>query len=270
MKKNILNKLLILSCLLIVFGCKAKKQLVSTPPAAPSAAATVAAVKPANPVDAIKAAQLNFTTFSGKANAKLDIDGEKNDVVLTIHINKDKEIWVSVSVTVLITMEVARAVITPDSIYILNKLQSVYLKKPFSYLYPYANRQINYKMLESILVGNALPEILADKNTTFQTDNDKTTLSGTLEDLVYGLMLNPDMKVAQLSLSNHNAGQSLVVNNAEFIPAGGKTVPSQIDIQSTAENKKNQVNLHYTKVDLDQPLQYPFNIPESYKPADGN
>src|ERR1700744_2845200 len=150
MRKNILNKLLVLSCLVIGFGCKAKKQLVSTP--SPVAPQPVATVKLADQMEAIKATQLNFNTFSGKANAKLDIDGEKNDVVLNIRINHDKEIWVSVSVTVLVTVEVARAIITPDSIQTMDKLHGLYLKKPFSYIYQYASKQINYKMLESLLV----------------------------------------------------------------------------------------------------------------------
>jgi len=78
------------------------------------------------------------------------------------------------------------------------------------------------------------------------------------------------MRPARLDLSDHNAGQSLQVINSGTIPAGNKNIPAQIDIQSTAQNKKIQVNLRYTKVDLDQPLQYPFNIPDSYKSADEN
>jgi hypothetical protein len=266
MKRNILNKLFIAGCLLAMVSCKAKKVLV----AAPTAAAPVATVKPVNPMEAVKAAQLTFNTFSAKADAKLDVDGDSNDVDLTIRINHGKEIWVSVSKTVLISFELARVVITPDSILLINKLQSVYLRKPFSYIYAYSNKKVSYKMLEAILVGNAIPEIINDNNANFQTNGGNTTLSGTLEDLVYTLMLGNDKKVGQFNLSNHNEGQSMQVNNGVFMPAGDKTAPSQIDIQSTAQNKKILVNLHYTKIDLDQPLQYPFSIPERYTPADGN
>ncbi len=45
-------------------------------------------------------------------------------------------------------------------------------------------------------------------------------------------------------------------------------VPSQIDILSTIGDKKIQANLRYTKADFDQPLEFPFNIPERYAPAD--
>jgi hypothetical protein len=263
MKKNILNKLFIISCLLVMVSCTAKKKLiVANKPVA-------ATPKPPNEMTTVMSHQLNFNTFSAKANTKLAIDGNSNDVTLNLRINHDKEIWVSVAAT-LLNIEIARAVITPDSIKILNKLQSVYIKKPFSYIYSYTNNQINYKMLESILVGNALPEILKDDNARFQTNNGNTDVSGNLEDLLYKLLLDTDMKGIQLNLTNQNQGQSLQVNNGNFIPVNNRLVPSQIDIQSVSQNKKIQVNLHYTKVDLDEPLQYPFNIPERYTPADGN
>jgi hypothetical protein len=266
MKRNILNKLLTAGCLLVMImvSCKAKKLLVNTPAVPP---ATV--VKPVNRMNAVKEAQLNFNTFSAKANTTLGIDANNNDVILNIRINRDREIWVSVAATIL-NVEVARAVITPDSINIINKLQGVYIKKPFSYVYKYANKQINYKMLESLLVGNAIPEILNDNNADFKPASENTEISDSLQELLYKLLLGPDMKVRQFSLSNQSVGQSLQVNNNAFIQVDGKIVPSQIDIQSVSQNKKIQVNLHYTKVDIDQPLQYPFSIPERYTPADEN
>ena len=263
MKKNILNKIGIALCLLVIVSCKARKPIVVTPP--PVLTPTVAG-KPVNPIDAIKAQQLNFNTFSAKASTSLDIDGNSNDVTLNIRINRDKKIWVSV--TAILGIEVARALITPDSILLINKLQGLYVKKPFSFVHTYAGKQVNYKTLESLLVGNALPEILNDKNTDIQTSNGNTTLSGNLQNVVYKLLLGSDKRVVQLNLSNPAEAQTLQVTDKEFIQAGNKIVPSKIDIQSAIKNKKIQVNLHYTRVDFDQQLDYPFNIPERYKPAD--
>jgi hypothetical protein len=265
MKKNILNKLFIISCLLVMVSCTAKRKLIVANANKPVAATP----KRTSEMTTVMSHQLNFNTFSAKANTKLAINGNSNDVTLNLRINRDKEIWVSVAAT-LLNIEIARAVITPDSIKILNKLQGVYIKKPFSYIYSYTNNQINYKTVESILVGNALPEILKDDNARFQTDNGNTDISGNLQDLLYKLLLDTGMKGIQLNLTNQNQGQSLQVNNSSFIPVNNRIVPSQIDIQSVSQNKKIQVNLRYTKVDLDEPLQYPFNIPERYTPADGN
>jgi hypothetical protein len=263
MKKNIANKVLLLCCLAAMVSCKAHKQLIATP--VTKKTATPAENSVMNKLAAIKGGQVAFNTFSGKANTRLDINGNSNDVTLNIRINRDKEIWVSI--TALLGIEVARAMITPDSIKIINKLQGLYIKKPFSYIYAYASKQVNYKTIESLLVGNAMPEML-NKNANFQTVGGNTTLSGNMQDLVYMLMVGPDMKVAQLHLTNQDQGQSLQVNNANFIQAANRIVPSQINIESVIKDKKILANLHYTKVDFDQLLEYPFNIPERYAPAD--
>ncbi len=265
MKRNILNKIGIALCLLVIVSCKARKPIVVTPP--PVAPPPVAN-KTVNPIDVIKAQQLNFNTFSAKADAALDIDGQKYDVTLTTRIARDKKIWVSVVKTVLLDIELARVLITPDSILMVDKWNKVYLKKPFSFIYTYGGKQFNYKTLESLLIGNALPEILNDKNTAIQTQNDNTTLSGSLQNVMYKLLLGPSKRVTQLNLSNPAEAQTLQVANKEFTQSGNKIVPSQIDIQSAIKSKKIQVNLQYTRVDFDQQLEYPFSIPESYKPAD--
>jgi hypothetical protein len=264
MKKNISNKLAIAVCLLVMGSCKARKPLVVVPvPVTPPANTN----KPVNPIDAIKAQQLNYNTFAAKSSTTLDIDGNSNDVTLNIRINRDKKIWVSV--TALLGIEVARALITPDSVLVINKLQHVYIKKPFSFIHAYASKQINYKTLEALLVGNAMPGVLNDNRTVIApADNGNTTLSGNLQDLVYKLLLNPGKKAAQLNLSNPAEAQTLQVINYTFIQVDNKVVPSQIDIQSAIKSKKIKVNLQYSKVDFDQQLDYPFNIPESYSPAD--
>jgi hypothetical protein len=213
---------------------------------------------------AIKAQQVNFNTFSGKAKTNLDINGNSNDVTLNIRINKGKKIWVSI--TAILGVEVARAVITPDSILLINRLEGVYMKKPFSYVYAYASKQVNYKTLESLLIGNAIPELLTEKS-EFVTTSNTTTLSGSLDDLLYKLIVGADNKVTQTNLNNQNEGQSLQVANNAFIQASNRILPSQIDIASVVKDKKVHINLHYTKVDFDQQLEYPFSIPDRYEPA---
>jgi hypothetical protein len=256
-------KWLAVCCLLLMFSCKAKKQLVVVRPA------PVAAVTPGNDkrdkLNAIRANQTPFTTFSGKARTKLALSGSSNDVTLNIRIKRDQKIWVSI--TAIAGIEVARALITPDSIKILNKFQSVYISKPFSYIYKYTGGQFSYKTLESLLAGNAIPELLTER-ADFQYNNGNLTLTGNLQDVIYKLMMGPDLKAIQTNLDNSVAGQSLQVVNGTFIRVGNFTVPSQIDISSVVKDKKIQVNLHYVKIELDKPLDFPFNIPASYSPAD--
>ena len=266
MKENTLNKLLIVCCLLAMFSCKTRKHLVANPNT--TAVNTVQAVKPVNDInlklDPIRAQQINFNTFAGKARTTLNLNGNSNDVTLNIRISKDKKIWVSI--TALLGIEVARALITPDSIQVLNRLQGLYIDKPFSYVHTFTNPQVDFTMLQALLVGNAVPSLMND-STNYQAAGSGIMLSGNLQDIIYKMVLGTDMRVTQTNLSNQDAGQSLQVNDNTFVLTGNQKVPSQIDIASVAKDKKVQVNLHYVKIDLNQPQDYPFNIPADYSPA---
>jgi hypothetical protein len=45
-------------------------------------------------------------------------------------------------------------------------------------------------------------------------------------------------------------------------------MPSQIDIVSSAGNKKANINLHYNSAEYDKVLEYPFSIPDRFTPVD--
>lgn len=263
MRKNIANKIAVLCCAVIIAtGCKARKQMMAAP--VTTAPPVVADNSKANTIAAIKSRQLNFNTFSGKASAALDIDNNSNNVTMNIRIDRGKQIWVSI--TALLGIEVARASITPDSIRIINKLQGVYIKKPFNYVHTYAGKQVNYTTIESLLTGKAVPELVSMDADLQKADNN-ITLSGKMQQLLYKMLFNPDMKLAQLDLSDSVQQQSLTVTNSNFVLVEGRTLPSQINIGSNLKGKKIAVNLEYSKVELDRALEYPFNIPETYTPA---
>ena len=269
MKRSILNKILAAAIMLLVFGCKAKKQLVQTnvnnQPAVTDSAAAVPAAKTDNSksekLAAIQSRQINFNTFSGKARTKLEIDGKGYDVTLNIRIQKNKQIWVSISA--IAGIEVARALITPDSIKIINKLQSVYLKKPFSYVYQYTGRQINYGTVEAIVVGNAVPEFV-NADAQISANGNNTIISGILNDLAYQTTFGADLKVASLRLSNQKSSQKLDVNNSSFIQADNRILPSVIAISSAAGQNSFKADLHYIKTDFDQAIDAPFKEPKNY------
>jgi hypothetical protein len=261
MRRSTLNKLLIV-CIcgsLSAFGCKAKKQAVVAPEPV-----TTTPDKSLNKLDAIRSSQLSYSTFSGKAKTKLDINGSSNDVTLNIRIQNGKKIWVSV--TAIAGIEVARALITPDSLQVINKLQGLYMQKPFSYIYSYTSQQINFDSLEALLVGNAIPQLL-NEDAKLQADSGRTVMTGNLRELAYKLVLGAGLKVNHTELSDLVADQSLTVDNNVFIAAANRVLPSQIDLSSVMPKKKVKMSLHYIKVDFDQPLEFPFSIPSGYSPA---
>jgi hypothetical protein len=263
MRRSILNKVLVVFCIAAIFGCKAKKQVIVRKA---DSAATVPTVNVAlAKIQAIRSKQTNFNTFSGRAKTKLNIDGKSNDVTLNVRIQHGKKIWVSI--TALLGIEVARALITPDSILVINRLQSVYFKKPFSFIHSYAGKQANYQTVESLLVGNAIAELLNENSKVETAANGNTTINGSLQSLVYNLLVGPDMKVTKTSFANSVARQSLQVTNSQFVQADNRIIPSQINITSNVQNKSIQAELQYNRTEFDRVLEYPFSIPGGFEPA---
>jgi hypothetical protein len=263
MRKNILNKIALIILLIVAASCKSKKLVVVQRPTKDTTAVKTNDV--AEKLAAIRSKQVTFNTFSGKAKTKLVINNDDNDCTLNIRVNRDQKIWVSI--TAIAGLEVARALITPDSIQVVNRFQNLYLKKPFSYINRFAGRQVNFKTLQSLLVGNAIGELL-NENAKFTPEGSNTGVTGNMMGMVYKLLLGPDMKVTQTNLANQAAGQTLQVTNRVFIQADSRVVPSQIDITSAAPGNKVIANLRYTTVEFDRVLEYPFNIPKGYQPAD--
>ena len=256
MKKDILNKLFLVFIGIILFSCSAKKAVLK-----PTIPTVKTNTNKENKLLAINAAQFNFNTLSIKAKADLTFGNNSNDVSMNIRIKKNEIIWVSI--TAIAGLEVARALITPDSIKILNRFESTYTKKPFKYIYEFTNDQIKFSTLQSILIGNVISEALNGKSELLLQGN-QSSLSGLLNTLSYHIHLNEQNKVIQSNFKDEKAGQMLNVNYADFLAVTGTTIPHAVNLKSQASRKNLEINLKYTRVNMNEALDYPFSVPSRF------
>lgn len=258
MKKNISNSILSLLFISVLFSCKAKKEIVR--PGVPASAEVVNIVK-AKRLTQIKNNVSKYSTLSIRAKTDLEIDNSSNDVTMNIRIDHERAIWVSV--TAIAGLEVARALITPDSVKIMNKLEGTYLKKPFSYLYEYASNQINFNTLEDIFAGNPVKETVTEKS-NLSIKGKQPVLSGMLESLAYQIMFNEKDKVVQTILKDERALQSLVISYGDFIKVQDQDFPHLVNIRSRADRKSIVIDLKYNRVALNETLDMPFSVPRRF------
>ena len=259
-------------CILFLLGlfasCKTKKAVaVSGSPSDSVPAAVV--VQPAesivdvraNKLESIKNKEANFTTYSGKAKAALTIGSNSNDVTMNIRIKNNEAIWVSV--TAIAGLEVARALITPDSVRVINRLENEYIKKPFSYLYEFTNNKINFATLQSVLIGNAISEFIT-VSTEVNINGAQADLKSNIGSMMYKLLVNDQDKITQTTLSDAAAGQSLTVTYGDFQVVSQQLVPHTIVMKSQAKSKNINLDLRFTKIEFDMPVDIPFRVPDRY------
>lgn len=266
MKKNFITSLALILLILTTYSCKSKKELVKSKPTTEtgpmeSTSKTEASIFRKKALSE----QFDFKTLSIKAKADLNINNNKNNVSMTLRLRKDEAIWVSV--TALAGLEVARALITPDSIKVLNRLQEIYMAKPFSYIYRFTNRKIDFKAVQAILLGNPFPGTIND-STAIQVSGSDTHMNGKMESLVYTLIFNSMNKLTFNHVKDSIHGQTMEVTYGNFEAVSGTRLASEVHLKTAAGRQAVAIGLKYTSVTINEPVEFPFSIPKRFTKMD--
>ncbi|MEO6670315.1 MAG: DUF4292 domain-containing protein, partial [Ferruginibacter sp.] len=102
-------------------------------------------------VAAFKSHYIDFKTFSAKI--KVDTKGKSPDITAVVRILKDSAIWISLSATIL-NVEIYRALITRDSVILLNKRDKEVQYRSLDYLQEVTEVPFDFSTLQDLLVGN--------------------------------------------------------------------------------------------------------------------
>lgn len=265
MKRNILNKGIVLLLVFSAFGCRTRKPIAPVVVAPAPTTEARAAFNKAEVLRNISAKQINFNTLLLKAKADLSINNNTNGVSMNIRMQRDKAIWISVSVQVL--GEVARTLITPDSIKIINKLESTYTRKPFSYIYQFTNKQIDFRTLQDIFIGNPLAGTLS-LTSKVDVNGGRSQVSGDLSGLAYQLLFSTANNLLQSNITDTATSQALTISYGQYKAVGGQEIPHAISIKSGAAKKSINLDMQYTHVGLNEPVDFPFSVPKRFTVKD--
>ena len=262
MKRNILNSILFISLIAFGTGCRPKKVIVATPPTNAGENTVVKVDEKPENLKLLKGKDLPFNTLALKGKANLNMNGDENNVTMTIRIEKDKKIWVSI--TAIAGIEVARVVVTPDSLLLRNNLQKTFTKKPFNYIHGFANKQVTFSLLQSILSGNTIGSLMTETSSLVQ-DNGVWVLSGTTTNLDYRVVFNTLLKVAETTLNDARSAQALKVVYGNYTPVNKALFPSSLKISSMAGAKKINVDIEFVKIESNVPVEFPFSVPKNFE-----
>lgn len=259
MKRSISSSILLISAVVFLGSCRPKKLIVTAPPVTE----TVVADKKSDNFKTLAAKQLNYETLVLKGKADLHIDGDENNVTLNVRIKKDNAIWFSVT-ALGGAIEAARGIITPDSIWIMNRLQKTATKKPFTYIHQFTNPQVNFGWLQAILTGNNIKELMTEK-ADLKQENGVWVVSGMQSSMAYGVLFNTLLKTTTLTLNDAKAAQGLKVNYDKYTMVNEGLFPSDVKITSAVGNKKISVAVEFVKIEHNVPVEFPFTVPQSFE-----
>lgn len=245
--------------MLVFASCKTKRKIAMPSHDTPTE------VRAANEAS-IKTFELNnldFYTFSGRAKTKIELDEKVHDVTLNARIERDEAIWLSVSA--ILGVEVARVLITPDSIKILNRLRGEYIAKPFAYIYNYTNRGITFEMLQDLLMANVSSNLLRAADVQVASATDEFIVVGIKEQLSYQYRINKANRPFNVILQEVGGIQNLEAFYGDYVNTNGYNFPQNIALNIVGESVTLQVQLDYNRVSFNGNVDMPFSVSGRYK-----
>lgn len=242
--------LLIIS--LLMAGCKSKKRMTEDSPAVHLSSAELR-------MQSLLQNNFQFDELSISGSITARMNGESFSSAVSIRMQKDQQIWVSIKP--MLGIEAIRALIRPDSIFVVDRLNKQYLEKPFSWLIELSKAPLNFAILQDVLLNNA--DFVRAYRPVLAADG-MLYLEG--PELKYQLSTTPDNKhIASTRVQRDS--QQLIVNYTKYLDFEQQQLPQQIQILIQG-SQSGAFDINFSKFVKENGQRYPFSIPNSYSKMD--
>ncbi len=217
-----------------------------------------------NVYDSIQKNRIDFSTFAAKVDVDyMDGDGKKYDVTAHLRMVKDSLIWISVRG--MLGIEGLRALISTDSVKLLDKQNNIYTARSVAYLQEVSALPLDLSSLQDLLLGNP---VFLDGEIVSYTNSDQNITLLSIGDFFKNLFTVE--KGAFLSQSSKLDDLDEWRNRTCFLGYSGydhkKGVRFATKRQITVtEKKKLDIKLEFKQYDFNETLNFPFNVPKNYK-----
>ncbi len=214
-------------------------------------------------------AEIDFAYLTAKS--KLSFKSKDQDIenaTVFLRVRKDSLIWISVRK---IGIEAVRALISRDSIVILNTFQKEYSVYDFPTISKQFNFDMNFDLLQSLIVGNLpLPKRPAQK---IKNERDYLLLRQSEgKVLVENYIGEQDRKLKKLMVTEQPTKNTLRLDYEDFTVLNNFLFPYTslvtLDYKSKDDGRFYQtlLKIQHNKVELvDKSPGFPFSIPAKYQ-----
>jgi len=226
----------------------------------------------------LKEHESKFSSLSAKFTATYYRDRKKTNLSGLLRIKHDSIIWISI--TPMLGIEMARFVLTPDSIKYLNRINSTFMIRDFKYINHLLNKTLDFDMAQAFLTGN---DFSLYDTTMFRASVEKqeyklsTTNRRKLKRFVrrseeeisiplQSIWLDPEsFKISRVVLKEADRdSRKVTAEYRNFQAIDNQLIPQKLDYVIETDKEKVSIKIEFTKIQIDDHLSYPFSIPGTY------
>lgn len=215
-------------------------------------------------------------TINAKASVKSTSGDNSVSLNITLRLKTDSVIWISLSP--LLGIEVARVLITQDSVKFMDRLNNKYSITDYQVLNDLFQVNIDFDIIQGVLTGNLFSYKKNKFHSVYLEDSyyilstlSKRKLKRSLEDVDINKPIVQDMwvdgssyRITQLNIEDQRSNKSLHTDYSKFTMTDGGLFPYK-SATIIKTDKQIKINIEYSKVVLNENMEYPFTIPSSYE-----
>lgn len=242
--------LLFVVAIALFVNCRSTKTIIDNEPEL-----SVAVVEPAD---------FEFSTISRNFIAKPD--GFNITLNGQLRIKHDSIIWITLSKMV----EIGRAKLTQDSIFVFLKIQNRYFAASYADLYKAIGVDINYQTVQALLLGNdtkilnlknEMPTVCGDTiryNLRYAQAGEPTIMQTIVLDAGNGKIVENRINIV------HNA--LLQLRYSTFETLSDRQLATKIDVSVVAKVANANIGITFGKTLINEDVSFPYKVPAQAKP----
>jgi hypothetical protein len=208
--------------------------------------------------------QIEFTTFSAKIDVDYeDAEGKKYNVNAHLRMHRDSIIWISI--TGPLGIEGLRALITEDSVKLLDKQNKTYIARSVSYLQDVTELPLDLSSLQDLLVGN--PVFLDTNFISYSRTADIISILSIGEFFKNLISIDANSKIllsSKLDDLGEQKNRTCYLTYSDYQNKKGVNFAEKRGI-NVAEKKRLDIKLNFKQYEFNETLSFQFNIPKNYK-----
>jgi len=215
-------------------------------------------------------------TLTAKAAVQSVIGEQENSFNINLRIHTDSIIWISI--TPLLGIEVARVMVTRDSVMFMDRLNKKFSVSDFQMLNELLQVNVDFDIIQGVLTGNLFAYKKNKFNSVYIEEQyyilstlSKRKLKRSLEDadinkpIVQDLWVNDSTyRVIKLNVEDQRLNKSLLTDYEDHRQSDGGLFPYKSKTVIKAE-KLVKIDIEYLKLTLNNEIEFPFTIPQGYE-----
>ena len=205
---------------------------------------------------------INYEWFEAKAN--VTYTGGFNELAFNANfrLQKDKVIWISL--TGPLSIEGGRALITPDSVKVVDRVNKKNYIGTFQSFCGKYNLPITFTQLQELIVGNVLNEEVLKLPAKMEGDEKIFTENNKESSKIVYINLK-NYTVEKISLKDKASQRELLLSFANYTENKGKLFSNARKIEINTHHEKSAIQMEFSKFTFGQKVEFPFTTPEKYE-----